>query len=186
MLVGYCRVSTVEQTAGFADQVDQLQRLGVERIFQEQVSAVGVRPQLEAALDFVREGDALVVTRLDRLARSTRHFCEIYEMLQRKGVVLKVFDLGIDTATATGRMIAEIVAAVASFERSLLLDRQKVGITAAKALGKYRGRAPTARRRFPEVIELRRAGVLPAEIAIRLGISRSSVFRAMREAKASA
>jgi DNA invertase Pin-like site-specific DNA recombinase len=183
MLVGYCRVSTVDQVAGFADQVEQLRRLGAERIFQEQVSAVTSRPQLEAALEFVRDGDALVVTRLDRLARSTGHFAEVFERLERKGVKLKVLDLGIDTSTSTGRMIGEIVVAVAAFERRLLLERQKVGIAAAKAEGRYKGRAPTARRRFGEVLDLHRAGVRPNEIAAKLMISRSSVFRALREAR---
>ncbi|NYZ11601.1 recombinase family protein [Azospirillum sp. RWY-5-1] len=190
MLVGYARTSTVDQIAGFEDQVEQLKRLGAERIFFEQVSAVGARPQLEAALDFVRDGDVMIVTRLDRLARSTKHFCEIFERLEHKGVKLRVLDLGIDTATATGRMVAEVVAAVAGFERRLLLERQRVGIAAAKGQGKYQGkyqgRPPTARRRFPEVIELRRTGMLPSEIATRLGISRSSVFRALREAKVTA
>jgi DNA invertase Pin-like site-specific DNA recombinase len=183
MLVGYARVSTLDQLAGFNDQVEQLRRLGVERMFQEQVSAVGSRPELEAALDFVRDGDVLIVTRLDRLARSTKHFAEIHERLERKGVKLKVLDLGIDTGTVTGRMIAEIVIAVAGFERRLLLERQKVGIAAAKAEGRYKGRVPTARRRFHEVIELHGAGVPPDEIATRLMISRSSVFRALREAR---
>ena len=186
MLVGYARTSTTDQVAGFADQAEQLRKLGVERIFQEQVSAVGRRPQLEAALDFVRDGDVLIVTRFDRLARSTKHFAEIHERLERKGVKLKVLDLGIDTGTVTGRMIAEIVIAVAAFERRLLLERQKVGIAQAKAEGKYRGRVPTARRRFHEVIDLHRAGVRPDDIAARLAISRSSVFRALREARATA
>jgi DNA invertase Pin-like site-specific DNA recombinase len=183
MLVGYARVSTLDQLAGFNDQVEQLRRLGVEKIFQEQVSAVAGRPRLEAALDFVRDGDVLIVTRLDRLARSTKHFCEIHERLERKGVKLKVLDLGIDTGTVTGRMIAEIVIAVAGFERRLLLERQKVGIAAAKSEGRYKGRAPTARRRFGEVLDLHRAGVRPDEIAARLAISRSSVFRALKEAR---
>jgi DNA invertase Pin-like site-specific DNA recombinase len=183
MLVGYARTSTIDQAAGFNDQAEQLRKLGVERIFQEQVSAVGRRPQLEAALDFVREADILIVTRLDRLARSTKHFCEIYELLEHKGVRLRVLDLGIDTSTATGRMVAEIVVAVAGFERRLLLERQKVGIAQAKAESRYKGRVPTARRRFGEVLDLHRAGVRPDEIAIRLAISRSSVFRALREAR---
>jgi DNA invertase Pin-like site-specific DNA recombinase len=183
MLVGYARVSTLDQLAGFNDQVEQLRRLGVERMFQEQVSAVGSRPELEAALDFVRDGDVLIVTRLDRLARSTKHFAEIHERLERKGVKLKVLDLGIDTGTVTGRMIAEIVVAVAAFERRLLLERQRVGIAAAKSEGRYKGRAPTARRRFGEVLDLHRAGVRPDEIAARLAISRSSVFRALKEAR---
>jgi DNA invertase Pin-like site-specific DNA recombinase len=183
MLVGYARTSTTDQVAGFEDQAEQLRKLGVERIFQEQVSAVGRRLQLDATLDFVREGDTLIVTRLDRLARSTKHFCEIYERLEHKGVRLKVLDLGIDTSTASGRMVAEVVAAVAGFERRLLLERQRVGIAQAKAEGKYRGRVPTARRRFGEVLDLHRAGLRPDEIAIRLAISRSSVFRALKEAR---
>jgi DNA invertase Pin-like site-specific DNA recombinase len=184
VLVGYARVSTLDQLAGFNDQVEQLRRLGVERIFQEQVSAVGSRPQLEACLDFVREGDVLIVTRLDRLCRSTAHFCEVFDRLERKRVAIRVLDLGIDTTSPTGRMIAEIVVAVAGFERRLLLERQRVGIASAKAEGKYRGRAPTARRRFGEVIDLHRAGLRPDDIAARLAISRSSVFRALREARA--
>jgi DNA invertase Pin-like site-specific DNA recombinase len=183
MLVGYARTSTVDQVAGFADQVEQLRKLGVERIFQEQVSAVTRRPQLEAALEFVRDGDVLIVTRLDRLCRSTAHFCEIFDRLERKGVAIRVLDLGIDTTSPTGRMIAEIVVAVAGFERRLLLERQRVGIAVAKAAGKYRGRLPTARRRFAEVLDLHRAGVRPNEIAAKLTISRSSVYRALREAR---
>jgi len=128
MLVGYARTSTIDQAAGFNDQVEQLRRLGVERIFQEQVSAVGSRPQLEACLDFVRDGDVLIVTRLDRLCRSTAHFCEVFDRLERKRVAIRVLDLGIDTTSPTGRMIAEIVVAVAGFERRLLLERQKIGI----------------------------------------------------------
>jgi len=184
MLVGYARVSTLDQLAGFNDQIEQLRRLGVERVFQEQVSAVGSRPQLEACLDFLREDDILIVTRLDRLCRSTGHFAEIFDLLERKGAKIRVLDLGIDTAAATGRMVAEIVVAVAAFERRLLLERQKVGIAAAKSEGRYKGRAPTARRRFGEVIDLHRAGLRPDEIATKLAISRSSVFRALREARA--
>jgi len=86
VLVGYARTSTGDQVAGFVDQIEHLRRLGVERIFQEQVSAVGSRPQLEAALDFVRDGDVLIVTRLDRLCRSTRHFAQLFDLLERKGV----------------------------------------------------------------------------------------------------
>jgi DNA invertase Pin-like site-specific DNA recombinase len=186
VLVGYARTSTGDQVAGFQDQIEQLRRLGVERVFQEQVSAVGSRPELEACLDFLREGDILIVTRLDRLCRSTAHFSEVFDRLERKKVTIRVLDLGIDTSSPTGRMVAEIVVAVAAFERRLLLERQKVGVAQAKAKGKYRGRVPTARRRFGEVLDLHRAGVRPDEIAARLAISRSSVFRALREARATA
>ena len=183
MIVGYARTSTSDQVAGYEDQIAHLTRLGVEKVFAEQASAVGERPQLAACLDFMRDGDTLIVTRLDRLCRSTAHFGEVFDRLERKGAKIRVLDLGIDTSSPTGRMIAEIVVAVAGFERRLLLERQRVGIAAAKAEGRYKGRAPTARRRFPEVLDLHRAGVRPEEIAARLAISRSSVFRALREAR---
>jgi DNA invertase Pin-like site-specific DNA recombinase len=183
MLVGYARTSTTDQVAGFEDQIAHLTKLGVEKVFAEQASAMGARPQLAACVDFLREGDILIVTRLDRLCRSVGHFAEVFDILERKGAKIRVLDLGIDTSSPTGRMVAEIVVAVAGFERRLLLERQKVGIAAAKAAGKYCGRVPTARRRFPEVIDLHRAGVKPDEIAVRLAISRSSVFRCLREAR---
>jgi DNA invertase Pin-like site-specific DNA recombinase len=183
VLIGYARTSTSDQVAGFQDQIEQLRRLGVERVFQEQVSAVGSRPELEACLDFLRQGDVLIVTRLDRLCRSTGHFVQIFDRLEQKKVAIRVLDLGIDTSTSTGRMVAEIVVAVAGFERRLLLERQRVGIALAKAEGRYKGRVPTARRRFSEVIDLHRAGLQPDEIAAKLAISRSSVFRALKEAR---
>ena len=186
MLVGYARTSTTDQVAGYEDQIAHLTRLGVEKVFAEQASAVGERPQLTACLDFLRDGDVLIVTRLDRLCRSTGHFADIFDLLERKGAKIRVVDLGIDTSTSTGRMVAEIVVSVAGFERRLLLERQRVGIAAAKAEGRYKGRAPTARRRFPEVLDLHRAGVRPDEIAARLAISRSSVFRALREGRTTA
>jgi DNA invertase Pin-like site-specific DNA recombinase len=183
MIVGYARTSTTDQVAGYEDQIAHLTRLEVEKVFAEQASAVGRRPQLEACLDFLRDGDTLIVTRLDRLCRSTAHFCEVFDRLERKGAKIRVLDLGIDTSSPTGRMVAEIVVAVAGFERRLLLERQKVGIAAAKAEGRYKGRAPTAQRRFGEVLDLHRAGLRADEIAIRLAISRSSVFRALREVR---
>ncbi|WP_158044896.1 recombinase family protein [Skermanella pratensis] len=183
MIVGYARTSTSDQVAGYEDQIAHLTRLGVEKVFAEQASAVGEWSQLAACLDFLRDGDTLIVTRLDRLCRSTAHFCEVFDRLERKGAKIRVLDLGIDTSSPTGRMIAEIVVAVAGFERRLLLERQKVGVAAAKAAGKYRGRVPTARRRFNEVLDLHQAGARPDEIAAKLAISRSSVFRALREAR---
>jgi len=183
MLVGYARTSTTDQVAGYEDQIAHLTGLGVEKVFAEQASAIGGRPQLAACLDFLREGDTLIVTRLDRLCRSTAHFCEVFDRLERKGAKIRVLDLGIDTSSPTGRMVAEIVVAVAAFERRLLIERQKVGIAAAKAEGKYRGRVPTARRRFNEVLDLHQAGARPDEIAAKLAISRSSVFRCLREAR---
>jgi DNA invertase Pin-like site-specific DNA recombinase len=105
MRVGYARTSTLDQQAGFEAQLRELKAAGCEKVFQEQVSSVGKREQLEAALDFVREGDILSVTRLDRLARSTQHLLDIVERVKRKGANLQILGLGIDMSTATGQLV---------------------------------------------------------------------------------
>lgn len=185
MLVGYCRTSTTEQVAGFEDQQVQLAETGCSKIFAEQISSVAKRDQLEAALEFVREGDSLIVTRLDRLARSTRDFLEIIDRLHSKGVALRVLDFGgsaIDSQSATGRMMLTMFSAFAEFERSLLLERQRAGIARARAEGRYKGRAPTARSKAPEIVRLRQAGHTPAQIAELTGVSKSSAYRILAEA----
>jgi len=180
VLVGYCRVSTADQVAGLDAQNDVMAATGCTKVFVEQVSSVAVRDQLVAALDFVREGDVLIVARLDRLERSTADLLGIVAKLEAKGVALRVLDFGgsvVDTKSATGRLLLTVIAAVAEAERSMMLERQKVGVAKAKAEGRYRGRAPTARRLAPQVRELRASGVGASVIAERLGISRASVHR---------
>jgi DNA invertase Pin-like site-specific DNA recombinase len=180
MIVGYARTSTIEQEAGFEAQLRQLKAAGCEKMFSEQVSAVAVRrEQLEAALDFVREGDSFIVTKLDRLARSVPHLCEIGACLEAKGVALKVLDQAIDTSTPTGRLMFNLLGSIAQFERELTRERMLVGIAKARSEGKYKGRAPTARAKADKVRELRDAGVRPAEIARQVGISRTSVYRVL-------
>jgi len=176
MKVGYGRTSGVEQQAGLDAQFRDLKGAGCEKIFSEQISAIGKRQQLEAAIDFIREGDTLVVTKLDRLARSTQHLLEIAERVQAKGADLCILNLG-DTSTATGRLMFTVIGAIACFERELMLERQREGIAKAKAEGKYKGRKPTARARAAEVKALKADGVRPVEIARRLGIGRASVYR---------
>jgi len=179
MLIGYVRTSTVEQQAGFDAQIVELKKAGCERLFQEQVSSAAVRPELDAAIDFSREGDTLVVTKLDRLARSVAHLVEIAARLQTKKVALRILGMGIDTSTATGRMTFNIVGAVAQFEREMMLERQREGIAKAKTEGRYRGRKPTALAKAGKVHQLKEDGVRPAEIARQLGISRASVYRCL-------
>lgn len=181
MLVGYGRTSTLDQEAGFLAQLRDLEVAGCERVFREQVSSVDVaaRAQLAAALDFVRDGDTLVVTKLDRLARSVAHLLEIVAVLERKGVALRILGLGIDTGTPTGKLMLTIMGGIAEFERAIMLERQREGIAKAKADGKYRGRAPTARAKAGEIRRLHGEGVGPAEIARRLGIGRASVYRVL-------
>jgi DNA invertase Pin-like site-specific DNA recombinase len=177
MLVGYGRTSTVTQEAGLEAQERDLKAAGVEKLFTEQVSSVAERAQLEAALDFCRARDALVVTRLDRLARSIRDLCAIVDRLEAKGVSLRILGMRLDTATANGRLMLNVLGSVAQFEREVMLERQREGIAKAKRDGKYRGRAPTARAKAAEVLGLTGEGVSKAEIARRLKIGEASVYR---------
>ena len=182
MNVGYARTSTLDQVAGFEAQVKALEETGCEKVFKEQVSSVAKRVQLDAALEFVREGDTLVVTKLDRLARSTKHLGEIVEAVRIKGVHLRILDLGIDTGTATGELVLNLLGAVAQFERQMMLERQREGIAKAKGEGKYKGRKPTSRAKAPEIKALQQAGKGASAIAKELGIGRTSVYRVLSEA----
>ncbi|MEO1657550.1 MAG: recombinase family protein [Pseudomonadota bacterium] len=178
-IVGYARVSTVDQDASYEDQQQTLRDAGATRIFHEKVSAVsGQREQLDAALDYVREGDTLVVTRLDRLARSLSDLMKLTETLRSRSVELRVLDgLNLDTGTPHGKLVLGVIGAVAEFERNLMLERQRVGIEKAKREGRYKGRAPTARAKSHEVLALVKRGASVAEAARRTGISRSSAYR---------
>jgi DNA invertase Pin-like site-specific DNA recombinase len=177
MLIGYSRTSTVDQKYGLAAQIETLEKEGVEKIFSEQVSSVSKRPQLESALEFCREGDVLVVTKLDRLARSIHDLWQIVDRLTKKKVELKILDLNLDTATPTGRLMLSMMGALAQFEREMLLERQREGIERAKAEGKFKGRKPTAREKQPEIQRMHAEGMKPDAIASQLGISRMSVYR---------
>ena len=187
MLVGYSRTSTAEQVAGLAEQSRLLAATGCTRIFEEQVSSVAARAQLTAAIEYVRDGDTLVVCKLDRLARSTTDLLNTVAALERKGVALRILDFGgadVGTQSATGRMLLTIMAAVAEAERTMMLERQRVGVAKAKAEGRYLGRVPTARRQSARVVELRASGVCCSAIATTLSISRASVYRILGDTKA--
>lgn len=184
MLVGYARTSTVEQLAGLESQHRDLKAAGTKRLFSEQISSVAQRAELERALDFIREGDTLIVTKLDRLARSVRDLLNIVERVEMKGASLKILAMNLDTTQATGRLMLQVLGAVGEFERALMLERQREGIAKAKAAGKYRGRKPTVRARKPEMEELLKAGIGPAEASRRLGVARSSIYRIADRLKA--
>jgi DNA invertase Pin-like site-specific DNA recombinase len=181
MRVGYARTSTIEQKAGFEAQLRDLNANGCEKIFKEQVSSIASRDQLQATLEFVREGDTLVVTKLDRLARSVAHLVQITETLKTKGSHLHVLSMGLNTADATGRLMLNVIGSVAQFEREMMLERQREGVAKAKAEGKYRGRKPTARAKADEVRELMQRGIGATEIARRLQIGRASVYRVLAD-----
>lgn len=186
MDVGYARTSTVEQRAGFEAQLRDLESFGCEKIFSEQLSSVDSRrTELECALEFVREGDALVVTRLDRLARSVSDLTQIVGKLESKGVRLRIVDMAIDTGTPTGRLLMNLVGSIAQFEREIMLARQREGIARAKAEGLYRGRQPTARRKADAVKKMAMSGVAVSAISSTVSISRSSVYRILAAASLS-
>lgn len=185
MLIGYARTSTLDQIAGFADQKRALERLGAERIFAEQLSAKDAdRPELQALLGFVRQGDVVVVTKLDRLARSMRDLLEIVAKIQEAGASLRIEAMNLDTATATGKLMLGVLGSVAEFERDMMLERQRAGIAKAKSEGKYRGRAPTARAKADDIRRLASEGKGKVEIARALGVSRASVYRVLGDDKA--
>lgn len=179
MLIGYARTSTLDQKAGFEGQVRDLEAAGCEKVYREQVSSVDVRKrhELERAIDQLRDGDSLIVTKLDRLARSVPHLLEVLERIQCKQASLRILDVNIDTSTPTGKLMLTVLGSVAAFEREIMLERQREGIARAKAEGKYKGRKPTAMAKADEVKQLQAEGIGATEIANRVGIGRASVYR---------
>jgi DNA invertase Pin-like site-specific DNA recombinase len=177
MLIGYGRTSTADQQAGIQAQERDLSAAGCVKLFIEQVSSIGKRQQLDAALDYVRDGDTLIVTKLDRLARSVPDLLTMVARLEGKNVALRVLAMSgaqpLDTGTAIGKLMLAVIGAVGQFQRE--------GIAKAKRDGRYKGRAPTVRRRAAEITRLKDAGVTPTEIAAKLGIGRASVYRMLAQ-----
>jgi DNA invertase Pin-like site-specific DNA recombinase len=182
MIVGYARTSTVEQIAGFEAQERELRAAGVERVFAEQISSVATRAQLEAALDFIRAGDVFIVTKIDRLARSVADLCAIVKRIESKGATLRILAINLDTATPTGKLMLNVLASVAQFEREVMLERQREGIAKAKGEGRYKGRAPTARAKSADIQRLAAEGLTREAIATQLKIGIASVYRVLRAA----
>ena len=178
MLVGYARVSSTGQSLDI--QNDALEAAGCEKVFAEKVSGRSTKDRIELgnAMDFVREGDTLVVTRLDRLARSVGDLHRIIEKLTDKGVEFRCLQQSdVVTGTSTGKLMLAILGAVAQFENDIRRERQAEGIAKAKAEGRYRGRKPTIDP--ARVKELHSTGLGPAAIAREMGIARASVYRAL-------
>lgn len=174
-LVGYARVSSSGQSLDV--QLHKLKHC--DKIYQETQSGTNQqRSQLAACLEYVRDGDTLIVSRLDRLARSTLHLCTIADALQRKNVALQVLDQNIDTSDATGRLLFNMLAAIAEFETELRSERQLDGINKAKELGVKFGRS---KRLSPQqVVELqlqRQQGVLIKILMKEFDLSKASVYR---------
>lgn len=178
-LVGYARVSSVGQT--LTVQLDKLE--GCDKLFQEKVSGVTYkRPQLQSCLEYVRQGDTLVVTKLDRLARSTLHLCQIAAELERKHVALQVLDQNLDTNSATGRLLFNMLGAIAQFETEIRAERQREGIQKAKERGvKFGKRKILNRQQVFELQERRQQGILIKTLMRDYGLSKTSVYRYLKE-----
>lgn len=177
--IGYARVSSVGQS--LAVQLDKLQ--DCDKIFQEKHSAVsGKRPRLDACMEYVREGDTLVVTRLDRLARSTLHLAQIADELQRKEVHLHVIDQNIDTSHATGRLLFNMLGAIAQFETELRAERQMDGIQKAKARGvRFGATHKLNKAQIAELQQRREQGVLIKTLMADYKVSKATVYRYLEE-----
>jgi DNA invertase Pin-like site-specific DNA recombinase len=175
MKIGYARVSSTGQNE--AAQVDILQRHGAEELFIEKVSGTSRsgRVKLEEAIRFARNGDVLMVTRLDRLARSVADLHGIAKELEGKGVDLIATEQNIDTTTPHGRLMFNMLGAIAEFETDLRRERQLEGIAKAKAENRYKGRPASID--AEAILAAHRAGDKPQHIAKRFNVARSSVYR---------
>ena len=185
MLIGYARVSTQDQKYSLEDQVAELKAAGCERVYQEEVSSVdSQRLELENALDYIREGDILVVKKLDRLARSVADTVDIQKRLEAKNAGLSILDMQVDTSTPSGRLQFNLFASIAQFEREVMLERQKVGIAKAKADGKYKGRKPTATEVKNKILEKAHTTKLTRQqIADEVGCGIATVYRILKDSK---
>jgi DNA invertase Pin-like site-specific DNA recombinase len=182
-LIGYARVSSADQSLSL--QLDALAQTGCERVFQEKASgALDARPELERTLDHLREGDTLVVWRLDRLGRSLKHLIQLIGELEKRGVAFRSVTEGIDTSTPGGKLIFHVFGALAEFERELIRERTQAGLAAARARGRHGGR-PTVM--TPERLEVARSmhesrKHTLAAISATVGVSRATLYRSLKSA----
>lgn len=180
MKVGYARVSTFDQNLDV--QIEALKKAGCEKIFSEQVSAVDERAnrkELEAALDYVREGDEFIVTRIDRAARSIRNLTEMLALLKKKDVIFRATEQAFDMKTPEGKMMMNMLGVVAEFETDLRKERQMEGIAKAKGKGKYKGAKKKIDRE--KVWQLMDEGKTLREISREMQIGIASVSRISKE-----
>jgi DNA invertase Pin-like site-specific DNA recombinase len=179
-IVGYARVSSVGQSLDV--QLEQLKVAGCDKVFAEKITGTTIkgRDQLALALDYVREGDVLVVTRMDRLSRSLTDLKLTVDQLTAKGVGFRALQqTGIDTTRPEGKLMLAMLGAFAEFEADIRKERQLEGIAKAKEAGVYKGRRPSVP--VSEVRRLAAEGIGPTGIGKRLGIGRASVYRALAE-----
>lgn len=187
MLIGYCRVSTSDQNLTL--QKDELKKFGCSKIYEDVASgAKAARVGLEAAIDFAREGDTLVIWKLDRLGRSLRDLIEIVNRLEQSGVSFVCITQNIDTRTPNGKLFFHIFGALAEYERELIRERTKAGLSAARARGRTGGRKPAMNE---EQIEQARAMMNNPKLKVKsiiktLGISKATLYKYVPMGKSAA
>lgn len=180
-LVGYARVSTIDQNPD--RQIEKLESLNVEKLFVDKASGKNTsRPGFQAMMNYVREGDVLVICSMDRLARNLFDLLSITKELQEKGVTVRFLKENIDLSptgetSAISKLLLSMMGAVAEFERSLIKERQREGIALAKSKGIYRGRKPLDQTKIQEAQKLITQGVPRAKVARDLKIGRTSLYR---------
>ena len=187
VLVGYARVSTQEQD--LALQLDALHSAGCSKVFEENASgAQRERPALQAALEFMREGDTLVVWKLDRLARSLKQLIETVEAFGTRGIGLRSLTEAIDTGSAGGRLVFHLFAALAEFERGVIRERTLAGLQAARARGRTGGRPPALAAKDLAVARalLQDPEITVREVAKHLGVAASTLYRHLPRARTAA
>jgi DNA invertase Pin-like site-specific DNA recombinase len=185
MLVGYARVSTQDQKPEL--QLDALKAAGCEKVFVEKASgAQRERPELIAALDYVRDGDTLVVWKLDRLARSMKQLIETVEGLEEKGIGFRSLTEAIDTTTAGGKLVFHVFGALAEFERSIIRERTRAGLDAARARGRKGGRPPKLKEADLKAARAMLAdkSITVEEVAKHLRVSPATLYRHLPAARA--
>lgn len=183
MIIGYARVSTQDQNLDL--QTDELTKLGCQKIYQEKVSSSRERPELIKMIENLREGDSVVVWKLDRLGRSLKELINLIETLQAKKVNFVSIKDSIDTSTAQGRLFLNIFGSLAEFERDIIRERTKAGLAAAKARGRIGGRkkglAPEAMKKAETAVMLYKQMKNAKEIAGIIGVGRATVYRYLEE-----
>lgn len=173
--IGYARVSTLDQNLD--SQLDELNKAGCNKIFQEKASSVKKRPEFEKCLDYLREGDTLVVWKLDRLGRTTKKLLELIDDLKSREINLQIITLGIDTSTAAGRLFFTMMAGLAEMERELIRERTNAGLQAARARGRMGGRKPIDEQVMVRAMMMYEARMTVDDIIKTLNISRSTFYK---------
>ncbi|MGD9171300.1 MAG: recombinase family protein, partial [Candidatus Thiodiazotropha sp.] len=183
--IGYARVSSTGQSLEV--QLEKLNQLKCDRIYQEKRSGrTADRPEFQSCMNYLREGDTLIITRLDRLARSVVHLAQLAKRFQSEGIDLLVVDQNIDTSTSTGRLMFNMLAAIAEFENDLRTERQAEGIAKAKENGVKFGRPPKlTESRKQEIYSRRMAGAAIGQLAKEFGLGEASIYRAINAVKKS-